>query len=302
MKKILLVALAAAAMVSCSQNEEFENATQKKEMKFNTAVMTTTRAGVITSTNFAKFKLYAYAGSTPTELISGIEFTKNGDVWGAGDSKFYWPGTETVSFYGYSAETMADDVNYAANSGVPTLTYTVKTDASAQEDLLVAKVESAATANGSISIPFTHALAKMSFKVKGEDANISYNVKSIKINAHAAGTYSYADGWAAPTDTKVDFTVSSTATSVVGGAAATSIGGTFMMMPQTDATLTVDYEYIVSGITVPVNAKTYTLTWTAASNTSYVITLDGAKEMTISGELADNWDTTPSDTDPTPNK
>lgn len=301
MKKILLVALAAAAMVSCSQNEEFENATQKKEMKFNTAVMTTTRAGVITSTNFEKFKLYAYTGSTPTELINGTEFTKTGQIWGAGSTKFYWPGTQTVSFYGYSAETMAD-VTYAANSGAPTFNYTVKTDASAQEDLLVAKKESTATADGSISIPFTHALAKMSFKVKGEGENISYSVKSIKINAHAAGTYAYATGWAAPTDTKVDFTVSSTETSVTGGVTAKSIGGTFMMIPQADATLTVEYEYIVSGVTVPVDAKTYTLTWAAASNTSYVITLDGAKEMTISGQLASDWDTPPTDTDTTPNK
>ena len=40
MRKILLVALAAAAMVSCSENEEFENGSTANRIQFGTVVKT----------------------------------------------------------------------------------------------------------------------------------------------------------------------------------------------------------------------------------------------------------------------
>lgn len=44
MRKILLVALAAAAMVSCSENEEFENGSTANRIQFGTVVKTGTKA------------------------------------------------------------------------------------------------------------------------------------------------------------------------------------------------------------------------------------------------------------------
>ena len=43
MRKILLVALTAAAMVSCSENEGFENESTMNRIKFGTVVKTGTR-------------------------------------------------------------------------------------------------------------------------------------------------------------------------------------------------------------------------------------------------------------------
>ena len=45
MRKILLVALAAAAMVSCSENEEFENGSTANRIQFGTVVKTGTNLG-----------------------------------------------------------------------------------------------------------------------------------------------------------------------------------------------------------------------------------------------------------------
>ena len=57
MRKILLVALTAAAMVSCSENEGFENESTMNRIKFGTVVKTGTKTLVATTENFSKFRL-----------------------------------------------------------------------------------------------------------------------------------------------------------------------------------------------------------------------------------------------------
>ena len=54
MRKILLVALTAAAMVSCSENEGFENESTMNRIKFGTVVKTGTKTLVATTENFSK--------------------------------------------------------------------------------------------------------------------------------------------------------------------------------------------------------------------------------------------------------
>lgn len=60
MRKILLVALTAAAMVGCSENEGFENENTVNRIKFGTVVKTGTRTLVATTENFSKFTVSAY--------------------------------------------------------------------------------------------------------------------------------------------------------------------------------------------------------------------------------------------------
>lgn len=60
MRKILLVALTAAAMVSCSENEGLENESTMNRIKFGTVVKTGTKTLVATTENFSKFTVSAY--------------------------------------------------------------------------------------------------------------------------------------------------------------------------------------------------------------------------------------------------
>lgn len=288
MKKILLVALAAATMVGCAQNEEIENAATSKEMKFGTAVMKTTRAGVITNTGFKNFNLYAVNGTEV--IIDDKGFTKTDQTWEAdGGLKFYWPNDENVSFYGYSAETIGN-VTFA--KATPSLTYTVNTVLADQEDLLVASLttKQSANAGGKIDIPFTHALSKMSIKIKGNDASaVTYAVTGVTINAKAEGTYTYGatPAWTSSA-TAMDYTL--TAPSSVTETAV-AFASDLMMLPQTGATITVKYTYAVSGSTSIEQTKTLNFpAWEIGSNTAYTLTLDGAKEIVITGSVGAEWD------------
>lgn len=300
MKKILFVAMAATMFAACTQNEELENMGSNKEMKFNTAVMSTTKATVTTSSLFNKFKLYAYTGNDDANtIINGEIFNgSSSNVWTpeTADAKFYWPGTDNVNFYGYSVATMGDAIFTKTGTS---LSYTVKDNIAQQEDLLVAKEATTKTADGSVALSFTHALTKMSFKVKGEGANtLSYNVSSITVEALPTGNYNYADGTWAASGTAKTYSISN-ATTLSGGEteaiSETNGDATLMLIPQSGAKIKVAYTLTNGGITIPTTDKEFTIpaAWTAGQNISYLITLDGAEEMKISGSLATSWDSAP---------
>lgn len=89
MRKILLVALTAAAMVGCSENEGFENENTVNRIKFGTVVKTGTRTLVATTENFSKFTVSAYKttdemGGTVqlnTGFMDDIEVDKSSGEW-----------------------------------------------------------------------------------------------------------------------------------------------------------------------------------------------------------------------------
>ena len=98
MRKILLVALAAAAMVSCSENEEFENGSTANRIQFGTVVKTGTKALVATTENFSAFTVSAYKttdvmGPTvqlSTGFMDDVEVTKPSAEWQYAGN-YYWP-------------------------------------------------------------------------------------------------------------------------------------------------------------------------------------------------------------------
>lgn len=314
MKKILFVAMAATMFAACTQNEELENAASNKEMKFNTAVMSTTRGTAISNTTFSKFTLYAYYGTegNTKEIIGGVDFSKTGETWSTSDSKtFYWPGENEVNFWGYSAvdadgNTSKKITNYDETN--KTFKFEVQAALDDQEDLLVADVVGikSTTAGGTASISFKHALTKMSFKVIGQEtsADFSYNVTGIEISAKATETYDFSTSdWkntAETTATKFTLTAPAEA---ISGATPKDVTGFLMMIPQTGATITVTYSVTAGSYTETNLEKTFTFDdWAKGKNIAYTITLPADKitPMTIKGTAEDTgWDT-PNDGNLTP--
>ena len=64
MKKILLAAVAALAIVGCSQNEEIEKAGEKAEINFSSIVGKSTRATEVTLDKLKTNGFYVYAYNT----------------------------------------------------------------------------------------------------------------------------------------------------------------------------------------------------------------------------------------------
>ena len=109
MRKILLVALTAAAMVSCSENEGLENENTVNRIEFGTVVKTGTKTLVATTENFSKFTVSAYKttdemGGTVqlnTGFMDDIEVDKSSGEWKyKGD--YYWPASGKLQFFATS--------------------------------------------------------------------------------------------------------------------------------------------------------------------------------------------------------
>lgn len=184
MRKILLVALAAAAMVSCSENEEFENGSTANRIQFGTVVKTGTKALVATTENFSAFTVSAYKttdvmGPTvqlSTGFMDDVEVTKPSAEWQYAGN-YYWPISGKLQFFATSpAQTL--DITTAA--GYPNFDYTVKAVAD-QEDLVAANVIDQVKSESAISLPFQHLLTQVNFTIKGEVADFIYTVSKLVI-------------------------------------------------------------------------------------------------------------------------
>lgn len=332
MKKILFAAVAAMAITGCSQNEEIEKAVQPVEISFNTAVSKTTRATTLVNSAFTKFTAYAYstteafANATKVNaLISGAEFTKGeNSAWGSGNSVFYWPATDQVSFFAFSPNTTKQlSWGAAVANTAPTLTYTVEGTVEKQEDLVVAeamnKQKATSGSTEAVALNFKHALTKVGFKIKGEGSGVTYTLNKIVINAKNKGVYAYGatsttnettlGTWTIPSDaTATAYTVEPTEALSITGA---DNGGTAnetlveadytaMLIPQnlTGVTFEIYYKAEAGGAilcdktTTPEEITFTDGTWTAGQSVVYVLTLKGVEKMSITGSVADSWDFT----------
>lgn len=248
MKKILFAAVAALAITSCSQNEEFENAGRKAEIGFSTIVSKATRATEATNTTLqgSGFTVYAYNTGTnsvsagnatlATVIMPGAKATYT-DKWGL-DGTYYWPLNDNVQFFAYATDDSVANYTADASKMYPTLKYTVAKSAADQKDFVVAQVTDQKKTTGDITLTFKHALTQINFSIKGEDAN-TYKVSSLSIVGVAeSGVYSYEPtvGWT-PTanETTGTYTYPIAGNASVTGTTAVDLmqaNGALMLIPQ----------------------------------------------------------------------
>lgn len=322
MKKFLFLAMAAAAMVSCSQNEEIENAAQKAEIKLGTVVSNTTRATVtdLAALQKAGFTVYAYksgdkditdAATTASNMSlfienKGVTFNKD-NKWDIADGPYYWSLSDNIQFFAYgNPGSDAAKLVYnkpTGNNAYPSITYEVS-DVADQTDLVVAKVVNAnKTANGTtgISLKFQHALAQINFTLKGADA-YTYTVKGLSISGvYKKGTLSFGAlaAWNDLTTDVATYAYTIDANGIELDAAGTAMDGAWMLMPQTlpdDAKINVTYDVtstkegtIAQNVSSTVNLKG-TQDWVAGKKLRYSLTLsNGGEEIKMDVSSVDGW-------------
>lgn len=291
MKKIMYAAMAALAITSCSQNEEFENQGGQLEIGFTTAVGKSSRVAPTTTTNFTKFMVYGYntvgadmtveTALSTTSFMDAVTSTKTGETWGIDKGPFYWPMTDKIQFFAFSPIT---DVTYAApTTGYPTLDYTIPVEAS-QVDLLAVKAENQTkiSAQGGVNLLFKHILTRINFSVKYMDVNATYAVTEIKLTGvNNEGTYSYADSkWSAtPSATSYTYAGNYKGEPIDYVMNCSTADNSLMLMPQTlpvGAKIAVTYSAVANGATTFAGTKEITLTseWETGKNIRYTLQLN----------------------------
>lgn len=294
MKKILLAAVAALAIVGCSQNEEIEKAGEKAEINFTTIVSKTTRVTPMVTDNFSTFMVNAYNTATvdmgtgvdlSTKFMTDVTATKSGEAWGINKGPFYWPMTDKIQFFAYSP--IGKVTSYTATTGYPTFSYTIQA-VDDQEDLLVAKLENATktTAGDAVELKFAHILTQINFSAKLE-AGVTYTVTKIEISGvNNTGTFTYGAG----TETGAWSDASGDASYVYGGNYVATAdkdnvvdfstgANALMLLPQplaTDAKIAITYSAVAGGTTTFTGTKEVSLKdqeWVMGKNLRYTLEL-----------------------------
>ena len=114
MKKSLIIALGAIALVACTKTSvSYE---QTGEIGFAPVVRKNSTKAAVESATFPnqKIKVYGYydnsmatgssysAGKFAVEYLPGVEFAKKGATWAGATTPYYWPKTGSMLFAGYS--------------------------------------------------------------------------------------------------------------------------------------------------------------------------------------------------------
>lgn len=314
MKKILLVALAAATMVGCAQNEEIENAAQKAEISFKSVVKAGTKADITDNDNFNVFTVSGFktAGAMDGTTVLAAGFMDDVEVTKAAGWKpsetFYWPLEGKVQFFATSpAQTLT------VGTGYPTFEYTVK-DVVSQEDLVAANQVDKDKSSGSIVLPFQHLLTQVNFTIKGATPDFTYVVSKIVIKgAKDKATFTFngtstVGAWTALVASAADLSYSATGTFTVAPTTAdpdaetkleTAEEALFMLMPQALDAVTLEVTYTAAPTAKPSeftynDTKTLNLTgsWGMGKSIRYTLALtNNAAPIEFGDPSVGGWDT-----------
>lgn len=162
------------------------------------------------------------------------DVTKTGNSWTM-DNTYYWPGADhTLQFYAWAPANAITAAPTSPNN--MTFTYTVPTDATKQQDLVVANKSHEGDFNQVVSLPFQHICTAVKFVV-GEQMQAG-TIKSVALKGvQNKGTYDMKNGKWSLEDATTDFTQTLTDYKTYGNekpdTEITPTEGTFMMLPQT---------------------------------------------------------------------
>lgn len=205
MKKFLFLAIAAAAMTSCSQDEVMEVA-QKQAISFGNAFIENATRAIdpsYTTGTLNSFKVWGTvqgkngATNTLVSIFNDTEVTGNvgaGNVWNTVGVTQYWIPGATYNFAALVNATVTED-----DLGTDKLPNTVTfTNSNGTTDLLYAKIAqpiTAAESNNPVEMNFKHMLSKAVVTVsnttnpdEGKSTGYYYKVENVEITtAHTTG-------------------------------------------------------------------------------------------------------------------
>ena len=185
MKKSLIIALGAIALVACTktsvsyeQTGEIGFAPVVRKNSTKAAVQGAVQGATFPEQNIMVFGYYdnsmpvgsAYKdGNFAVEYLPGVEFAKKGTNWAGATTHYYWPKTGSMLFAGYSpVEFTGVTFSLASNKfSVDTL---VQPDFSATKDLLYAG-RGTSVLGGTVDMVFSHALSWVTVKAKAAAAD-----------------------------------------------------------------------------------------------------------------------------------
>ena len=180
MKKILLAAVAIAALASCS-NDDVVDVNQGKGISFRTSLdKALTRANVTNLQNLAAFNVTAIGNGVNYFTNLAVTSNDNGNNWNTA-STYYWPGYE-LAFFAYAPQNPGGNVEISSAEKKIT-GFSPAQSVLDQKDLIISYntgTKSRNEANG-VSMNFKHALSQIEVKAKCSNDKVKIEVLGVKL-------------------------------------------------------------------------------------------------------------------------
>lgn len=216
------------------------------------------------------------------------DVTKTGNSWTM-DNTYYWPGADhTLQFYAWAPANAITAAPTSPNN--MTFTYTVPTDATEQQDLVVANKSHEGDFNQVVSLSFQHICTAVKFVV-GEQMQAG-TIKSVALKGvQNKGTYDMKNGKWSLEDATTDFTQTLTDYKTYGNekpdTEITPTEGTFMMLPQTlptGASVEVVFQDGATGSERTLSATIGGTEWPMGSTVTYKLSITPEYELEFISE------------------
>lgn len=231
MKKThLLLAVAAFALASCSQDEPVST-NEGRAISFRPAMGS--RATEITNDNLSSINVTAFLGSQT--FFSDLDFVKDGTYF-VSTPEYHWPGDDSeLSFYAYAPSNPGAPVTISNSSKMMT-DFSPAASTADQVDFITATATGKKSLNEGTGVPltFNHQLAQIEILAKSDNDAYTFKISGMRIGQPVSkGTFTFDDSaWTLGTDKAIyeescdEVTLTPTAVSVMGE------GGNAILIPQ----------------------------------------------------------------------
>lgn len=248
-----------------------------------------TRGTPVTAEAFYdNFHVLTVRDQESSSFFMNEDVTKTGNSWTM-DNTYYWPGADhTLQFYAWAPANAITAAPTSPNN--MTFTYTVPTDATEQQDLVVANKSHEGDFNQVVSLSFQHICTAVKFVV-GEQMQAG-TIKSVALKGvQNKGTYDMKNGKWSLEDATTDFTQTLTDYKTYGNekpdTEITPTEGTFMMLPQTlptGASVEVVFQDGATGSERTLSATIGGTEWPMGSTVTYKLSITPEYELEFISE------------------
>lgn len=235
--KLILMAMAAFALASCSKDESTE-INKGNAIDFRVAMQT--RAEETTTANINEFYVTALDKGN-ANYFTDVKFEKEGDYF-TSTPAYYWPGDDSeIKFFAYSPAKELLGNNLTINNSTKQLVdYEPNSSISQQVDFITVKATGKKSENSStgVALVFQHRLSQIVIKAKNSNTGYTYKVTGVRIGKSISkGTFKFeTEDWSTSVANKANYQVEYNETALTLNDAAQSImgegNGNAMLIPQ----------------------------------------------------------------------
>lgn len=240
-------------------------------------------------TGFVAFSHFHPGGdATPQVFFTNKTVTETGTNTYATTNSYFWPtGDGKLSFHALVGMSDAVKVTASENAGNFDIEYTVPTDATKQNDLLLAKTAPLNTPGQKVPLSFEHLCSQVTFVIGKEmQQGTIRRITLSGINSHGV----YSSSWTGVGSPK-SFTINTNKNTAGNETAGTAIVGaeyTMMMLPQTlgeNAELTVVFSDKITQKEYTFKASLAGTSWPQSKKTTYYIGITPQYEISLESPI-----------------